>query len=255
MMKFSTIEKRTQRRGRWWVKNDPKPAVDGQEHPGNFVDAVLGKLSSRYMNTVAGYDARYYVHNHLRHLNAWYGFIVRAYYRYVAYQCMIKPTQLPPGSRVLDLGCGLGVLAEQFDQLGYPVVGLDVNQAAIEQSVCPQHCALVETTACLNYPDQYFDLIVSREVLEHIPASEIDGCLHEWDRVGKGSMVHIIAVTERGESALTDPTHVNVKPERWWRDTFERHGYKVSQAPAQAFFSPFGSSGYFVAAKNSTTEV
>jgi hypothetical protein len=35
----------------------------------------------------------------------------------------------------------------------------------------------------------------AREVLEHINPAVIDRCIDEWDRVGKGRRVHIIAVT------------------------------------------------------------
>jgi len=218
--------------------------------PENFFDSFLSRFSSLYMNTVADYGASYYVHNHLRHINSWYGFLIKFYYHYVACHVLIRPTKLSPQSTVLDIGCGIGLLAEQFDRLGHQVVGVDVNKAAIENSVYPKNCFLVETTSRLNYPDQYFDLVVSREVLEHIPLADIDDCIREWDRAGKGVMAHIIAVAERGVSATHDPTHVNVQVEQWWVDKFEAHGYVVTRKPLKMFLSPFGSSGYLVMVKD-----
>ena len=41
---------------------------------------------------------------------------------------------LPPGSRVLDVGCGSGWLSEYFARLGYEVKGIDLSPALIEMS-------------------------------------------------------------------------------------------------------------------------
>jgi 2-polyprenyl-3-methyl-5-hydroxy-6-metoxy-1,4-benzoquinol methylase len=209
-----------------------------------FTNAFLRRISSIYMNKVNHYGSEYYAH-YIKHANAWYGFVMKSYYRYVADQCMIKPMNIPPKSRVLDIGCGVGLLVEQFTQLGYDTAGVDVHSAAIELSVCPERCFLATTTAQLNFPDRYFDLIVSREVLEHIPISDIDECIKEWNRIGNGKMVHFIAVTERGYSAMQDPTHVNIQTEAWWAEKFRSHGHKVLQ-PTNIPFSPFGTWGYLI---------
>jgi 2-polyprenyl-3-methyl-5-hydroxy-6-metoxy-1,4-benzoquinol methylase/glycosyltransferase involved in cell wall biosynthesis len=41
---------------------------------------------------------------------------------------------LPPGSRVLDVGCGSGWLSEYFARLGYEVKGIDISPTLIEMS-------------------------------------------------------------------------------------------------------------------------
>lgn len=215
----------------------------------NLMVSLLVWLSSVRLNRVDNYEAPYFV-PYLRHANTWYGFVLKSYYSSLAYHCMIRPTHLPPGSRVLDIGCGIGLLAGQFSRLGYEVAGVDVHKAAIELSIYPDHCYLVNRTSQLDYPDEYFDLVVSREVLEHIPASDIDNCIKEWNRVGKGVMVHIIAVAERGKRATLDPTHINVQPEQWWVDKFERYGYQVMGESARTIFSPFDTSGYLVLKRN-----
>ncbi|NMB56601.1 class I SAM-dependent methyltransferase, partial [Candidatus Beckwithbacteria bacterium] len=97
---------------------------------------------------------------------------------------------------------------------------------------------------------KYFDLVVSREVLEHIPHNEIDSCIDEWDRVSQGKMVHIIAVSERGPSAIDDPVHINVQSENWWINKFKQHDYQAIKNPQKFFISPFGNSGYLMFLKN-----
>jgi SAM-dependent methyltransferase len=202
-------------------------------------------LEGLYLGRIKEYGDVYYRRNHLRLLRSPLGFAVRRYHRYLAGTCMIGEAVRPRGWRVLDVGCGVGTLVAEMAALGHDVTGIDVNEAALRHSVAPSRCRLVADSGALDYPDGHFDLVVSREVLEHIEASEIDRCIDEWDRVGKGRMVHIIAVAERGQSARNDPTHVNVQPERWWTETFRRHGYARRDCPG-VFWSQYGRTGYFV---------
>lgn len=206
---------------------------------------LLNWLESLYTRRIKECGDEYFQKNHLRLLRSPFGFLQRRYYRYVAKTCMIGETVKPRGWRVLDVGCGVGLLVGEMAALGYDVVGIDVNEAAIRNNLAPSRCSLVADSGKLPYPDGWFDLVVSREVLEHIDGSTIDRCIDEWDRVGKGRMVHIIAVTERGQSAYNDPTHVNVQPESWWTETFRRHGYIRRDAPG-VFYSQYGNTGYFV---------
>jgi ubiquinone/menaquinone biosynthesis C-methylase UbiE len=201
------------------------------------------------MNSNPDYDQSYYQQNHLSKLKFPLRFFVKLYYRYLAGYIMAETAGVDKNSRVLDLGCGVGILVEQFNKLGFNSVGVDVNPAAVNNSIKKSKCQLVETTAELDFPDNYFDLVVSREVLEHIKADRIDACIKEWERVGKGKMVHIIAVKERGKSATQDPAHVNVQSEQWWKDKFAAHGYQVQIKPNKLFFSPFGNEGYFLCTK------
>ena len=205
----------------------------------------LNWLESLYTGNIQGYGDAYFRRNHLRLLRSPLGFLPRRYLRYVARTCMIGEASNPRRWKVLDVGCGVGTLVSEMAAMGYDVTGIDVEEAAIRHSLAPSRCRLVADSGRLDFPDATFDLVVSREVLEHIEACEIDRCIDEWDRVGKGRMVHIVAVSERGRSALADPTHVNVRPEHWWTDTFRRHGYARRDCPG-VFHSQYGSSGYFV---------
>lgn len=210
----------------------------------------MKKISSVYMNKNKCYDDDYYLKNHLNKINSIYGFFIEFYYRYLASYIFAKAARIEKSDKILDIGCGVGILVKQFNKLGFEAIGVDVNKPAIKNSIFPKKCLRVKTTARLNFSDNYFDLIVSREALEHIPPEKIDDCIKEWDRVSKGKMVHIIAVSERGISAINDPSHVNVQSENWWIKKFKQHGYKAMRKPRKLFFSPFGSSGYLMFIKD-----
>lgn len=85
------------------------------------------------------------------------------------------------GKKILDLGCGAGILAESLAQEGAIVTGIDLNQTAIQAG-----CAHLELTK-LTHPNlqvdyqlisseklaqqqpQNYDIIVCMEMLEHVP--------------------------------------------------------------------------------------
>jgi len=89
------------------------------------------------------------------------------------------------GKRVVDIGCGGGILSETMAQQGADVVGIDLNSAGLD--VARQHAA--ERKVKVDYqeisaealaeqqPDQ-FDVVTCLEMLEHVPdpASVIAAC-------------------------------------------------------------------------------
>lgn len=44
-------------------------------------------------------------------------------------------SMLPQNAKVLDLGCGPGLYAEQFAELGHSVIGIDINQNSIDYAL------------------------------------------------------------------------------------------------------------------------
>ncbi len=87
------------------------------------------------------------------------------------------------GARVLDVGCGGGILAESLAASGAEVVGIDANAALIDTARAHSRYsnlsyvhALVEDDDVV--PGQRFDVITCMELLEHVPdpARLLDAC-------------------------------------------------------------------------------
>ena len=107
-------------------------------------------------------------------------FILDMLKRYGLSDTAIKPDL--SALRILDIGCGGGLLAEPFARLGADVTAIDASSAAIEAAKA--HCAaqgltinyrncLSEELAkeCLQDETKY-DLIYSSEVIEHVAARQ-----------------------------------------------------------------------------------
>ena len=82
------------------------------------------------------------------------------------------------GIKVLDVGCGGGILAEALSKLGAQVTGIDASEQTI--GVAQNHSNTVgsdvsyyQTTIeefIANKPEEKFDVITCLEMLEHVPS-------------------------------------------------------------------------------------
>jgi 2-polyprenyl-6-hydroxyphenyl methylase/3-demethylubiquinone-9 3-methyltransferase len=85
--------------------------------------------------------------------------------------------KLEAGSpRILDIGCGGGILSEGLAKIGARVVGIDLSRASIEtarehaeQSGLSIEYQAVSVEEIANLQPESFDVITCMEMLEHVP--------------------------------------------------------------------------------------
>lgn len=88
------------------------------------------------------------------------------------------------GLRVLDIGCGAGVLCEPLAQLGAEVVGVDPGETIVREAQrharasglrIDYRCATAEALADAG---ERFDVVLAMEVIEHVADSDafVRGC-------------------------------------------------------------------------------
>ena len=95
--------------------------------------------------------------------------------------------RLPPGSSVLDLGCGSGIPADIEISKEHRVTGVDISQTQIglARQNLPTGNFLHGDAAAVEFAASSFDAVVSFYTLEHIPREEHETLLrriHHWLR-------------------------------------------------------------------------
>jgi 2-polyprenyl-6-hydroxyphenyl methylase/3-demethylubiquinone-9 3-methyltransferase len=91
-----------------------------------------------------------------------------------------------PEARVLDVGCGGGILAESMDKQGATVTGIDMAEsplavARLHQTESGTNVTYLQSTAegLAEQRPQEFDVITCLEMLEHVPSpiDVIEACV------------------------------------------------------------------------------
>ena len=108
--------------------------------------------------------------------------------------------QLPPGSSVLDLGCGSGDPADIEIAKAHAVTGVDISQAqiALAREKVPSGQFLQADVGTVTFPEASFDAVISFYTLEHLPRTEHGVILQrifQWLREGG----YFLMSTEAGE--------------------------------------------------------
>jgi ubiquinone/menaquinone biosynthesis C-methylase UbiE len=109
--------------------------------------------------------------------------------------------QLPPGSQILDCGCGPGMDTEKFFQLGYEVTAIDLSERFVRLTKIRVPGATVRKMDMrfLDFPAATFDGLWSSFSLLHIRAADVDRTLSGFKRVLRPAGLFFTAV-HRGRS-------------------------------------------------------
>ncbi|RIX99277.1 bifunctional 2-polyprenyl-6-hydroxyphenol methylase/3-demethylubiquinol 3-O-methyltransferase UbiG [Aureimonas flava] len=110
------------------------------------------------------------------------------------------------GLRMLDIGCGGGLIAEPLARLGAAVVGADASATNIE--VARLHAAesglaidyRAETAEALDAAGERFDVVLALEVVEHV--ADVDLFLTSAARMVKPGGLLFVATINRTAKAL-----------------------------------------------------
>lgn len=131
---------------------------------------------------------------------AYYGDTGRKFKRYVEWavrfvaerHVRFLARRVPPGGRVLDVGCGRGTLLAALADRGLEVHGVEVSSAAANGADPRASIRIADGLVEAAYPENHFDLVILWHVLEHL--RDPRGVLEEARRILRPGGDVVIAV-------------------------------------------------------------
>jgi len=127
-----------------------------------------------------------------------------------------------PGS-VIDFGCAIGTYLERFKEHGVTIHGVEGNSAAFRHAVVP-NARLEQHDLRQPYePNDYYDLVLSVEVAEHIPERYARTFVNTLAKSGE---VVLLTAAPPGQGGKH---HVNEKPPEYWIQLFDDYGMEYDQ--------------------------
>ncbi len=134
-----------------------------------------------------------------------------------------------PFENVLDYGCAKGFMVYAMRLLGKEAFGVDVSEYAVNNS----HPKVRDYLSVIKSAEDIkggWDLIIAKDVLEHIPKELLPETLAAFRRRCK----HLFVAVPLGDGKRyrireyeMDVTHIIREPEEWWLTTIVEAGFKI----------------------------
>lgn len=156
----------------------------------------------------------------------------------LAAKAIVKETGLTPQSKVLEIGCGVGLLGEtikdriQAKENHY--YGLDLNfDPALKESQERGISPIEANAVALPFQDESFDVVVSNDVFEHI--DDANQLVKEAYRVLKPGGRAFIVIADPSEGRFDQvPSHINRTGSGsnvgYWENVFAKAGFTLLPA-------------------------
>ena len=125
--------------------------------------------------------------------------------------------------RMVDLGCGMGLLVHRLLRLGVDAYGTDVSRvaASIADATAPGRF-VVGDLRNVPWPDGSFDTVLSTDCLEHLEEADVPAALAEMRRIARRCLYLRIATRPDRDGEW----HLTVRPRTWWEERLLEAGFR-----------------------------
>ena len=132
--------------------------------------------------------------------------------------------------KIIDLGCGRGTARNMFkkykEYVGVDIAGQHIVE--MQKEAGPNDTFIVGNICDLPFEDNYFDVGICIDVLEHIPPEFVEQAVREITRVCKNLIVSISTIPSKNLDFEGKNLHLCQQSPAWWRAAFE-HEVNITQ--------------------------
>jgi SAM-dependent methyltransferase len=150
------------------------------------------------------------------------------------------------GRRILDVGCGLGTYVKKLRAFSPDVYGVDIDADKVVEAQSELEHIYLAPAEKLPFPDDYFDVVLLHEVLEHV-SNDSQAVLEGFRTTKVGGRVVVFAPNRlypfethgiywRGQYHFGNIPLVNYLPNRW-RCQLCPHVRSYTKAGLQTLFA------------------
>lgn len=129
--------------------------------------------------------------------------------------------------KVLDVGCGEGVLVSELIKRGVDAFGIDVSHVAVDRALSKLpgrfQCGSVLD---LPYDSGTFDVVVSTHCLEHLAPGDVPAALREICRISRRWVILWVATNSNAEGDW----HSTAQSRAWWEELCFQAGFRKHPA-------------------------
>ena len=141
----------------------------------------------------------------------------------------IRYFSLFPGDRVFVHGCGYGQRLHCFLELGMNAWGMDVSEYANIKAYGKAKGKIGNFIPCNILMKNCYDLVVSVDVLEHIPEDRLVDTIIKLTNLSIKAVYGITYVDNH--NFPKDSTHVTGKTKQEWKEFLGKYYDKIYDAP------------------------
>lgn len=130
--------------------------------------------------------------------------------------------RLSPASRMLDIGCGTGLVADRLLRAGMEVVGIDISEGmlSIARRECPRGRFLRMDLTDVARLEGHFDAVCAAAVLLHRPRAELVASLMSFGvKLHTGGLLYVAVKEKRAdrpEEGVLAENHLGETIERFF---------------------------------------
>jgi len=142
---------------------------------------------------------------------------------------------IPPKTRVVDFGCGLGFVIERLQELGHPVTGYDAwghaHHAGIVRIIDADLTHTIKVSPLA-------DVAICTETGEHLPEGSSQCLVSTVSGAAQSQIIWSAAPPGQDED---DQGHINLQPREFWLSKFAELGWAVDRGASVDLRASMGS--------------